>query len=219
MRIQMNIEKRRKQLIAIALVSSILVLAGTMLIQASTANDEDGNLIQIVGGFHVKINRFISNDFRFSPGTIHVRHGGKITVFNLTPEAHTFSLVDPSLLPTTVNDVLSCGSNFTVLDICTAIFFAHAPPNAPSYCNFAAVGAPPGTPPLCQYIDNGAPSSTPPVLDTVFTLRTGGDSIGINPGQMITMTVNAPAGTVLHFLCGVHPWMQGAIVVTGNGNE
>jgi hypothetical protein len=34
------------------------------------------------------------------------------------------------------------------------------------------------------------------------------------PEQSITMQVTAPAGTVLHFMCVIHPWMQGEIIVT-----
>lgn len=44
-----------------------------------------------------------------------------------------------------------------------------------------------------------------------------GDSLAISPTAVhksITVTVTAPAGTVMHFLCAVHPWMQGTITVT-----
>jgi hypothetical protein len=49
-----------------------------------------------------------------------------------------------------------------------------------------------------------------PGLDTV------GDSIAIQPGahKRITVQVSAPSGTTLYFVCAVHPWMQGKIVVT-----
>jgi hypothetical protein len=30
----------------------------------------------------------------------------------------------------------------------------------------------------------------------------------------VSIPVSAPAGTTLHFICGMHPWMQGKIVVT-----
>ena len=55
-------------------------------------------------------------------------------------------------------------------------------------------------------LDRGQPG-----LDTV------GDSLAIQqpgPHKSITATVTAPAGTTLYFLCAVHPWMQGKIVVT-----
>ena len=48
-------------------------------------------------------------------------------------------------------------------------------------------------------------------------LDTPGDSILILPGvnNSISQTVTAPPGTTLHFMCAIHPWMQGEIKVTG----
>jgi len=37
------------------------------------------------------------------------------------------------------------------------------------------------------------------------TVREAGD---------VTLPISAAAGTILHFICGLHPWMQGKIVVT-----
>ena len=40
-----------------------------------------------------------------------------------------------------------------------------------------------------------------------------GDSIFIAPKAKVSFEVTASAGTTLHFLCAVHPWMQGSIKV------
>lgn len=41
-----------------------------------------------------------------------------------------------------------------------------------------------------------------------------GDSLLIlNPGGSISEVVSAPAGTVLQYICSIHPWMQGRIRV------
>jgi hypothetical protein len=40
-----------------------------------------------------------------------------------------------------------------------------------------------------------------------------GDSIFIPPHGRVRFDVTAPAGTTLHFMCAVHPWMQGRIRV------
>jgi plastocyanin len=40
-----------------------------------------------------------------------------------------------------------------------------------------------------------------------------GDSIFIAPKAKVSFDVTAPAGTTLHFICGIHPWMQGQIKV------
>jgi plastocyanin len=41
-----------------------------------------------------------------------------------------------------------------------------------------------------------------------------GDSVLFQAGQSATVTVTAPAGAVLPYLCALHPWMQGTIHVT-----
>jgi plastocyanin len=40
-----------------------------------------------------------------------------------------------------------------------------------------------------------------------------GDSLFFLPGQTISADVTAPSGTTLLYLCAIHPWMQGEIVV------
>ena len=40
-----------------------------------------------------------------------------------------------------------------------------------------------------------------------------GDSMFIPPHGKVNFDVTAPAGTTLHFMCAIHPWMQGRIKV------
>lgn len=40
-----------------------------------------------------------------------------------------------------------------------------------------------------------------------------GDSIFQPPHRSVTATISAPAGTVLRYVCAIHPWMQGTIRV------
>lgn len=40
-----------------------------------------------------------------------------------------------------------------------------------------------------------------------------GDSRFVKPGQTITFHVSARSGKTLYFMCVIHPWMQGKIVV------
>jgi plastocyanin len=39
------------------------------------------------------------------------------------------------------------------------------------------------------------------------------DSRWISPGATIKPLITAPVGTKLHYLCAIHPWMQGTITV------
>jgi plastocyanin len=40
-----------------------------------------------------------------------------------------------------------------------------------------------------------------------------GDSLFFAPGQDVSRQVTAPSGSKLFYLCAIHPWMQGKIVV------
>jgi plastocyanin len=51
-------------------------------------------------------------------------------------------------------------------------------------------------------VDVGAPGLDQP-----------GDSLFLPPGGTISAVISAPAGTTLHYLCAIHPWMQGSITV------
>ena len=59
--------------------------------------------------------------------------------------------------------------------------------------------------------------TTPPTL-VVNVAEPGLDAPGdshliLEPGGTATETVSAPAGTVLEYICSIHPWMQGSIKV------
>jgi plastocyanin len=40
-----------------------------------------------------------------------------------------------------------------------------------------------------------------------------GDSLALLPHQKISSIVSASAGTTLYYVCAIHPWMQGKIIV------
>ena len=45
-------------------------------------------------------------------------------------------------------------------------------------------------------------------------LDTPGDSLAVRGSSSVSAPVTAPTGTVLHYMCIFHPWMQGLINVT-----
>ncbi len=207
--------KPRRRFVAISLstaLTSLLMLATPAAAGQAPANSTEAHsrTIDILGGNFLEVNESVTSTFRFKPGTVHVKQGDKLRLTNHSGEGHTFTLVSASLLPKTINDVFSCGGPGT---ICGEVGQAHFPMGFPQ-------GPPSGcTPPACiQYVDNGLPSATPPALDTVNTLTQSGaadgDSVLIGPKTPpIWMTVTAPAGSVLPFMCVIHAWMQGKIVV------
>jgi hypothetical protein len=54
--------------------------------------------------------------------------------------------------------------------------------------------------------------------DDEGSLHREGDSVlfgdGFGPSSPNSRKVTAPAGTVLHFMCIIHPWMHGTVTVT-----
>lgn len=161
-------------------------------------------VVKAVDGGKVAINQYIQDGMHFAPGTVHVKSGCKLT-FEYDPsmamgpptDPHTLSIIPASELPKTLNDVNNCTK------ACSAALGHLKSPNPQT------AGSPQN--PIVHFVlHNGKPT-------TSMTLGAVGDSVALTPAkahQHITVTVTAKPGTVLHFLCAVHPWMQGKIVVS-----
>jgi len=169
----------------------------------------------------VVIDQSIFATDHYAPNkAIYVHHDGWITVKDTTQDTHSFTLVQGSLLPKTVAAVNNCGLPPPApVTICLVVLGAHlpgaAPPTVtPPYSNSCVAVA---SPAAYQCVDGGVglPNGSPfPHFNTPFTMTTGGDSIILFPGDSFSVQITAPAGTVLHFMCVIHPWMQGEIIVT-----
>jgi len=44
-----------------------------------------------------------------------------------------------------------------------------------------------------------------------------GDSLVLVPGSRISARITAAVGRTIHYVCAIHPWMQGSIKVTRTG--
>ena len=186
----------RAFIIALIGVVAVIVFSPTAAAASTSAT------VQIVGGEGVLINHKIFASFHFKPGSIEINSGGTVTFENLvTMDGHTISIVDPANLPTNVTQVFGCGAPGTV---CAAILAQHFPNG------FGPGGPNPG--PIVQFVKVlGNPSG--------FTNSTGfaGNSILLSPPSLpfnvYTVTISAPSGTTLHYMCAIHAWMQGTITV------
>ncbi len=180
-----------------AFVISFVSLAVFMgFLPAIAAAVTSGKVVNIIGEEGFKANSRVFATFRFSPGSIQVNQGEVITFVNIvTNDTHTISLVDASSLPTTIQQVFMCGAPGTV---CAAIFAAHIPngfgPNGPN-------------PPILPFVN--VPGN--PAGFEQGNLQ--GNSLLVTPGQTVEVTISASSGTSLHFMCAIHPWMQGEINV------
>jgi plastocyanin len=144
------------------------------------------------------VNRYVQDGMRFVPGTVTVKSGCTVT-FGFASrdqsDPHSLSIVRKSDLPKTTAQMENCR-------ICRQIgarLVKHP-------------GEPPGpNNPIVHWIVNAGN----PGLDVP------GDSVGILEAKgaprghsSVTVLVSAPSGRTLYFICGLHPWMQGKIVVT-----
>jgi plastocyanin len=164
-------------------------VGGGLALASSSAG---GPTIKTFASDKVVINKYVQDGDRFAPGTIKVKSGATLTFTygDKEQEPHTLTIVPPAQLPKTVQQVENCR-------VCEQYAAPHLknPKASPDEHN-----------PIVHWtLDKGQPG-----LDTV------GDSLAIQPGahKTISAVVSAPAGTTLNYICAVHPWMQGKIVVT-----
>jgi plastocyanin len=61
----------------------------------------------------------------------------------------------------------------------------------------------------------GGPSNPPIAVVNAGSagLDAVGDSLWQNPGETVSATISAAPGSTLHYMCGIHAWMQGTIKV------
>jgi plastocyanin len=176
----------------VALVAVAVPLAGARVHRSAC-----GATVKVTDKMKFVINRYVQDEMRFDPGTVSLKSGCMMTFEFATPgqsDAHSLSIVKASDLPKTAAQMENC-------KICGQIGARHV----------AHPGQPPGPKnPIVHWIVNvGKPGLDGP-----------GDSVGIleakgaPPGhKSVTVPVSAAPGTTLYFMCGLHPWMQGKIVV------
>jgi len=185
---------RRPLALAIGVVV-LLVLAGSALAapgkgRGSGKGKGSGRATIVVkGGASFKRNAYIKDSVHFVAGTVTVRSGGTVTITNTTEDPHTLSIVKRSQLPSTIAQIENCG-------VCGELAKAHG---------VNPEGPPPSGPPPIPLVNVG-PVGFDQAGDSVFIGPKG-------PGGRVTFNVTAPAGTTLNFMCIIHPWMQGRILV------
>ncbi|MGI8623920.1 MAG: hypothetical protein ACR2NB_10665 [Solirubrobacteraceae bacterium] len=175
-------------------VALCLALVGTgAAVAAQSGPAPKRATIRAVQTVKVKVNRYVLDGMRWQKDTYSVRSGGTVRVVNDAPDEgpHTFTFVKKSDLPRTPMQILQhCR-------ICEELGKAH--------------GADPHSdgPPKFKFLENGVGQNTPPNFDQP------GDSALIAPrkGSSINLPVTAKKGKTLYFMCLIHPWMQGKLLV------
>jgi plastocyanin len=167
-----------------------LVIAGALSAGLAMAASQGGPIVRTPEQIVFVPNAFNGTTMRFDPGTVAVKSGGTVTFIDSEKdEPHTVTVVKKSELPRTAAQVNNCKA--------CALALGHL--KDPRH---------PDTSPVKTYVlDKGQMG---------FDAR--GDSVVITPGgphKKAVVTVSAPAGSTLYYVCAIHPWMQGSIVVTG----
>lgn len=127
-----------------------------------------------------------------------VNEGEQLEIVNKTNPRqvgpHTFSLVQPGTLPKNKSQRQSC---FTPKHICLSIAEWH---------KFN---------PKTEQISVNPTKAGAAGWSTMGNNSKKGDSwfTGETKGTSFSQKVSAQAGTAIHFICAVHPWMQGKIEV------
>lgn len=169
-----------------------MVLVGALVVGTvgwlATAGGASDRTIRTEGTEQFVPNTKVSSNLRFSPGHTVVDHGDTITISHAdrTDEPHTLTVVNESDIPTTVEDVFSCGEPGTVCDEV-----------------FSTVGPQITDQSAAQFVNVSGGAGLDGRLDTVW----------LPPGTSISVQVTAPSGTTLHYMCAIHAWMQGTITV------
>ena len=142
---------------------------------------------------------------------------------NKTADGHTMTLVAKADLPRTIPEVFGC-------KLCKAVNSVYFPSGARNPSGVQIDGGQLTDDDSQADADTPDPAVPPGVpftaliedFDTVSHTNAGapatiGDSSLIGPvgapGSTRTIVVTAPPGTVLHYFCTIHAWMQATIIV------
>jgi plastocyanin len=166
---------------------ALAALATVFAIGAAPAGAAE--VVRTIGGPRFEPNGGISDTVRWSPGHVIVTPNERVTWIDRdeTPDPHTITVVNRRELPRTIGQVFQCRA-------CSLANAHLADPDNPE-SDIARTR-----------VNRGRPG---------FDAR--GDSLVLAPGGRIGAIISAPAGRTLHYLCAIHPWMQGSITVSRGG--
>jgi plastocyanin len=169
---------------------TIVAVALTAAIAAGPA--QAAKTVLTRGGIEFAPNQYIRDTLRFVPGKIIVRPNERVTWVDgdQAPDPHTITVVAKRNMPSTLEEVFECR-------ICSLALAHLADPENPESSEIAALK-----------VNVGKPG-----------LNAQGDSLFLVPGGRISARVTASVGRTLHYLCAIHPWMQGSIRVTRTGTQ
>ena len=183
---------RKILLLVVAVVAA--AVAATSAVAARSSHSSTTTINAVTTAPKMVVNRYIQDGLRWDKDVYKVKSGGTIHIVNLAANEgpHTFTVVQKKDAPRTGRAVENCR-------ICNVLAKAHG---ANPHSN---------APPKFQYLENGVGQKTAPKVDRPGDSGLTGQG---KKGESINLTVTAPAGTKLYFMCLIHPWMQAELDVT-----
>ena len=156
---------------------------------ALAAPAQSAKVVKTRGGISFQPNAFFGQNNKFMPGHLYVKPGGYVRWedHDRTIEPHTIMVVTNAERPKTVAQILAC-------PICDRWTQHLEDPNNPSS-------------PVARLKVNVGKSG----------FQVSGDSLYLANQARIAARINAPVGKEIHYICALHPWMQGMLMVTRSG--
>ncbi len=172
--------------------AAVTIVAVALVAGVGAGSAHAAKTVRTAGGFEFEPNRYIRDTLRFVPGRITVRPNERVTWVDRdqAPDPHTITIVARRNMPTTIEQVFEC-------QICSLALAHLEDPENPESSDIATLR-----------VNRGRPG-----------LDRQGDSLFLVPDGRISARVTARAGRTLHYLCAIHPWMQGSIRVTRTGTS
>lgn len=184
---------RGKLLPSAALLCVVVAAVASVSLAAGSRSSSTTTIKAVTTPPKMLVNRYIQDGLRWNKDVYTVASGGTLHIVNVANDEgpHTFTVVQKKDAPRNGLQVVNC-------KICNSLGKAHgADPHSDA-------------PPKFPFLENGVGQATAPSVDVP------GDS-GITgkgkKGESIDLTVTAPAGTKLYFMCLIHPWMQAEVDV------
>ena len=171
-------------------ITTVMAIAMAATVSIDIVSADGGKKVDIKGLETFEGNALFLSNLRFAPENIKVDKGDTVTWADnaLTTSPHTITIVEREDVPVNFAEAYICLWDKRILGVdgpCLQFMDAHG-------------GIPPATP----VVNVGRPGLDAP-----------GDSIFLPPNSSISAEVTAAPGTVLHYICIIHPWMQGTITV------
>jgi plastocyanin len=168
----------------------VMAIAMVATVSIGMVNADGGKKVDVKGLETFEANSLFLSNLRFAPEHIKVKNEDKVTWKDdaLTSVPHTITIVERDDLPANFAEAYICNWDKRILGV---------------------------DGPCLQFMDahGGIPPTTPVVEVGGKGLDAAGDSIFLPPNSSVSAQVTAAPGSVLHYICIIHPWMQGSITV------